>query len=249
MRQASHHPLLSLTIGGTVAKFTITATARCRRAPWPALQSDVAVTGGTAPYRGTASQWDLAAGLVIDSATGAAQRNARRDGTFTIPVQVTDALKRRRQVLVGLTSRANAYTITTDFSFPLSHRDGREYRIAQHFRSGGTKPYSWSLSGDAGGLTLDAAPASLGQRAELGTFTFTVQVTDAAGLSASQNFALVVNPPTLSITIVAQPVNGTVGVPYNQKLPVVANGGTQPITWTLVSGAAPGWFFDPTSSI
>src|SRR6185436_8775777 len=49
------------------------------------------------------------------------------------------------------------------------------------------------------------------------------------------------------ITLVGQPVAGTVGVPYNQKLPVVANGGTAPITWSLAAGSVPGLSFDAST--
>ena len=115
--------------------------------------------------------------------------------------------------------------------------------------SGGTAPYTWSIaSGSTGGLTLNPATGVLsGTPAAAGTSNFTIQVTDAARGIATKNFSLVVNAPVLTITLVGQPVSGTVGAAYNQKLPVVANGGTPPLTWTLVSGSVPGLVFDPAT--
>src|SRR5262249_10436621 len=71
-----------------------------------------------------------------------------------------------------------------------------------------------------------------------GTFNFTIQVTDKAGLTASQSYSLVVSPPALTITVSGSLPAGTAGVAYSQKIPAVASGGTPPYTWSVASGSA-----------
>ncbi|MCX6630401.1 MAG: putative Ig domain-containing protein, partial [Candidatus Solibacter sp.] len=110
-------------------------------------------------------------------------------------------------------------------------------------------PYTWTIvSGNTGGLILDSATGDLqGTPQTAGTFVFTVQATDRSGAAAAQSYSLVINPPTLTITVGSQLPAGTVGVLYNQKVPVVANGGTPPYTWSLIAGPIPGLIFDPSS--
>src|SRR5262249_47810198 len=115
--------------------------------------------------------------------------------------------------------------------------------------TGGNPPYTWTIaSGDAGGLTLDAASGNLqGTPQTAGTFNFTIRAADKSGAAATQAFSLVVSLPSLSITTTSSLPPASVGVPYSQKLPVVASGGTPPYTWSLTSGAIPGLTFDPPS--
>src|SRR5690606_4260065 len=61
--------------------------------------------------------------------------------------------------------------------------------------TGGTGAYTWSVTAGAlpNGLTLDPVTGEInGTPTETGTFTFTVQVTDAAGATAEREFTLVV---------------------------------------------------------
>ena len=246
LKQSSASRSFSLTIAGVNGKLTITTSSSLPTGtvgqPYSQL---LAANGGTTPYRWTAPQ-GLPAGLTLDSNSGLIGGAPTSAGTFSFVIQAADSAQLTASTTFNLTVRPAAVAITT-VSPLFTGTVGVPY--AQTFSAtGGTKPYSWSLSGNAGGLTLDVNSGVLsGTPQNAGTFTFTVQVVDAASIPASQNFSVIVNPPTLTITTVAQPVAGTVGVPYNQKLPVVANGGTQPITWTLIAGSVPGLAFDPTT--
>jgi hypothetical protein len=117
--------------------------------------------------------------------------------------------------------------------------------------SGGKAPYTWTvISGNPGGLKLDAASGVLqGTPQTAGSFPFTVQVADAAGLKLSQNYSLTINGPALTAATAGQPASGLVGRPYNEKLPLVATGGAPPYTWTVLSGAVPGLVFDGATLI
>src|SRR6185312_14786581 len=200
---------------------------------------------GTPPYRWTAAQ--IPAGLTLDATTGILSGTPTTAGAFSLAVQVTDAAQTSATATLGLTINPAPVTITT-VSPLFTGTVGVAY--AQTFSAtGGKPPYSWSIvSGSTGGLTLDPNSGVLqGTPQNAGTFAFTVQVLDSSRIAATQNFSVTVNAPALVITVVAQPVTGAVGVAYNQKLPVVVNGGTQPITWTLAAGAVPGLVFDPTT--
>ena len=84
--------------------------------------------------------------------------------------------------------------------------------------TGGSTPYTWSLlSGTLpSGLTLNASGSISGTPSLAGSFPFTVQVKDGAGLSASANFTInVASPvPTVAITSPASgaTVSGTISV-------------------------------------
>lgn len=89
--------------------------------------------------------------------------------------------------------------------------------------SGGTPPYTWKVSGGSlpAGLTLSPSTGVIsGSPGASGNFSFTVTVTDSAGVFQSQIFPLVVSSAVsgvLTITNTSFP-NGTVGTPYSQVL-------------------------------
>ena len=110
--------------------------------------------------------------------------------------------------------------------------------------SGGVPPYTWTVSSGSlpTGLNLtassDTSKASLvGTVSSPGCSTFTVQVTDAVGVSAtSQPFnvavvpaALKINAPNLGEAFIGSSNNG---VPY-PPVTYVATGGVAPYTWSL----------------
>lgn len=104
----------------------------------------------------------------------------------------------------------------------------------------GTAPYIWSLQSGLlpGGLVLNN---TLGQitgtvTATYGTYSFTVEVTDAAMNTATALLSIQVTPLSLSITTISLPP-GTVGLPYNATLS--GSGGTLPYNWGTVLGALP----------
>src|SRR5207249_91357 len=106
--------------------------------------------------------------------------------------------------------------------------------------TGGTTPYTWSISAGAlpGGIALDAASGQLtGTPADPGTYNFTVHVVDSTNpvLSTSRALSIIVTEP-LAITTVGLPV-GSVTSMYNQSL--TAAGGTAPYTWSITAGSLP----------
>ena len=70
----------------------------------------------------------------------------------------------------------------------------------------------------------------------MGTFNFTVKLTDNVGANLTKPLAITVVSPSLSITTAALP-DGTVGAAYLQTL--AASGGTPPYNWSITWGALP----------
>src|SRR5438477_368455 len=105
--------------------------------------------------------------------------------------------------------------------------------------SGGTSPYSWSVSSGTlpTGLSLSSAGTLSGTPTVAGSFPFTVAVKDAASGSASANLSInVVSVPPLQVTSSQLP-GGTVGSAYIATLN--ASGGTSPYSWSVSSGTLP----------
>ena len=104
--------------------------------------------------------------------------------------------------------------------------------------TGGTSPFTWSVSAGTlpAGLTLGASTGLLsGTPTAAGTYSFTVKVTDHAGLTATEPVTLtVIAGPSLSFP--APPAGWTHTV-YSDTLTVT--GGTSPYTWSVSSGSLP----------
>jgi len=77
--------------------------------------------------------------------------------------------------------------------------------------SGGTSPYSWSLSSGTlpAGITLSSSGAISGTPTVAGTFSFKVQVKDAASNSATANLAINVVTPAAPTVSISSPANGS----------------------------------------
>ena len=109
-------------------------------------------------------------------------------------------------------------------------------------------PYRWSLvagrvptglrfAGDS--LRLMQSTAVTGRPTTVETTSFTVQVRDAAGSTASKTFSLTINParPLVVTNQSDQLAPGQVGVSYATG--VFADGGVPPYRWSLVAGQLP----------
>jgi hypothetical protein len=111
--------------------------------------------------------------------------------------------------------------------------------------SGGTTPYSWSISSGAlpGGISLGAANGTIsGAPTASGQFNFTAMVTDSTTPSQqtdTQSFSLTIAAATAqppSVTTASLP-GGTVNSAYSTTL--AATGGATPYTWSITTGALP----------
>lgn len=231
---------LMLTI--TAPSLSITTAQLAAGRVGQSYSATLAATGGTAPYRWTAGQ-GFPAGLRLDEATGAITGTPTAAGTFTFTVQARDASQATATRSLSMRIEPSPVAITT-VSPLFTGTVGVAY--AQTFSAaGGTPPYRWTLSGNAGGLTLDASSGTLqGTPANPGTFSFVVQVTDAAAGSASQAFSVTVDARSLTIPTASSLPSGTAGVSYTHTFAVT--GGTAPYIWSVAGGSVPGLTLDPS---
>ena len=194
----------------------------------------LAVSGGTGPYIWSVSAGSLPAGITLGSATGTLAGTPTAVGTSHFTVQVTDA---DGQSATEATSLAIIAGPALSFPAPPSGEIGTAYSDTLAV-SGGTGPYTWSVSAGSlpAGITLGSATGTLaGTPTAVGTSTFTVQVTDADGQSATEVTSLaIIAGPALSFPA---PPSGEIGTAYSDTL--TASGGTGPYTWSVSSGSLP----------
>ena len=226
-------PATGITISSslplTISALPIVLSGRTNLGDVPvngAVAASYSATGGVPPYT-----WSLggAPGLSIDS-NGNVGGVASQAGNFTPAVSLTD--KNNTSASLSLTLAV----LGINGSFPqgttTSTYSGGVNGV------GGTPPYTYALSGLPQGLTVSGGSVS-GQISTAGSYTVGARVTDANGVSVSQNFSFVITgvaPSTLTIVTTGLP-DGVVGQPYGQTLG--ASGGKPGYTWSQSGGQAP----------
>jgi hypothetical protein len=190
-------------------------------------------TGGRPPY--TFAGTNLPAWLSL-SADGMLQGTPTAVGNCSFSVRVTDA---------GGFTTSQEYLLQIrvpplDIS-PSTLPDGILYRSysQQLTASGGTPPYSFSVSGQLPqGLSLSTDGLLRGLGSSEGTFRFEVVARDANGTTGIRSYSLVMR----IVSIVVSPLEPSLppayqGSPYSQSFS--AAGGTAPYTFTINGGALP----------
>src|SRR5712664_2586850 len=188
--------------------------------------------------------WSLASGTLPNgvslSGGGVISGTPTATGTSTFTVQVADsgspALNATKQLSITVNPAPLAIVTATLPNGTLQSTYNSTLQA-----SGGTTPYTWSVTVGAlpTGLTLNAATGQIsGVPTTSGTSAFTVTVTDSAiptPQTKSSQFSILVNP-LLSVSTASLP-NGTAGTAYSQQLQ--SSGGTAPITWSVTLGTLP----------
>ncbi len=201
-----------------------------------AYSQTLTASGSTAPYTWAVTAGSLPAGVSLSSA-GVVSGTPTTAGTANFTVQATSATPEVNTKAYSIVVSPAALAVTTT-SLPAGV-------VSTAYNSsvaatGGTPPYTWSITGGAlpGGLTLNASTGAItGTPSAAATANFTVQAADSAAHTA---------PKALSITVTSTPplavattslAAGNVGVGYSQTL--AATGGTAPYAWAVTAGALP----------
>lgn len=181
--------------------------------------------------------WQGAAipGLTFDAGTKILTGTPTQSGNFSFSITATDANGCAGQQSYTLAINCPALNLA-----PASLPDGVTSTVysQQLTATGGSAPYAFSVLNGAlpAGLTLSPTGLLNGVPTAAGPASFTIQVADVFGCSATQSYSMMINCATLSVSPPALP-NGQTGTPYHQTLS--ATGGTAPYTFSLLSGGLP----------
>jgi len=212
----------------------------------------LAASGGITPYTWSVTAGSLPTGMALSSG-GVISGKPTAAGTANFTVQVADssspALKAAKALSI-LVNPPPPLSITT-VSMP-NGVQGTAYS-ATPLATGGTLPYTWSVTAGSlpTGLTLHPATGVIdGMPTAAGTSSFTVQAADSTtpALTSTKMFSIVIAPPPLTINTATLP-GGTVNSVYTATT-LAASGGTPPIAWSVTAGAMPaGLTLRPTGLI
>lgn len=198
-------------------------------------------SGGVEPYSWSVADGSLPDGIALNPATGRISGTPTKVQQRGFAIQVTDA--RGARALNGFQLRV-AYPLgIVTLELPPSIF-GSAY-AALLTPSGGGDFKAWRVVSGAlpPGITLSTDGYVRGVAEALGTFTFTAEVADELGLTATRSYTVLVDWLDVSPTILA---DGVVGQPYQQLLST--SQGTAPYAWSLAGGALPaGLGLDPTT--
>lgn len=198
-------------------------------------------TGGTLPNTWALTSSALPGGLTFDSGTGIISGTPTTSGTYPVTFSITDATgaSASRAMSIQINSVLDLSTPTSGAGSPPSGQRTIPYSFT-FTASGGTQPYSWSVTQGSlpAGLTLDPATGLLsGTPTNLGTVTYRVQLQDASGIIETKLFSTTVaDPMVITTTSLSSWTQGVSG--YTQTLAVT--GGSTPLTWAITSGNGAG---------
>ena len=198
-------------------------------------------TGGFGAKTWAVTSGTLPTGLTLAS-TGALTGTPTTAGTASITVTVTDSCSPTPQAssrIFSLTINPAPVPLQITTSSTPGGTEGAAYSV-QLNATGGTTPYTWSISSGAlpSGLTLSAAGLISGTPTTTGTFIFTALVTDAVAATASQQYTITIVCPPLAISTTSPLPQGTQNVAYG-SVQFTATGGILPIAWSVTSGTLP----------
>ena len=218
--QSTSKPL-SLTLNPVAsATLAITATALSpSTATMGTAYSSQAMTatGGTTPYT-----WSISGapnGVTMNPMTGVLSGTPTGSGTFSLMIGIHDSSSPQQTISKAFPLTVNpavvALSITSTGLSPAMATDGTAYTAAAMTASGGAPPYTWSVSGQPSGLSMNPTSGVLsGTPTATGTFNLTVGVHDnnSPQRTASQGFTLTVSPqqttgPTAAFTMAASGVS------------------------------------------
>ena len=209
--------------------------------------TSLAASGGTSPYtwaiKGCSGACNTGLGFASSGILSGTPANA---GTSAFIFAVTDARGQTASASLNIaiataTAPANTpLTITSPSTLPAGVVS--TFYSAALAATGGTSPYTWSITGCSGscntGLGFNASGVLSGTPVNAGTSAFSFVVTDAKGQTASASRSLTIGtgtstPASLSITSPSTLSSGAVSTAYSTSL--AATGGTTPYTWSIKS--------------
>ncbi len=231
---------LSISIVAAAQPPTVTTTSLSAGTASSAYSATVSASGGTTPYTWSITAGALPAGLSLTASSGVISGTPTAAGSSSFTVQVKDAKNNTgtQALSISIVAAAQPPTVTTT---SLSAGTASSAYSATVSASGGTTPYTWSITAGAlpAGLSLTASSGVIsGTPTAAGSSSFTVQVKDAKNNTGTQALSISIvaaaQPPTVTTTSLSA---GTASSAYSAT--VSASGGTTPYTWSITAGALP----------
>jgi len=219
---------------GTASTFAITTVNLASASTTQAYNIMVVASGGSSPYTFQLASGSLPTGLTL-APSGTISGTATANGPFTFTLRATDAAGQTTQKMFTLTVGSSTLNIANaQFSNGIVGRLFTSPLTA----SGGQPGYTFSLlSGTLPpGLSFASTGILSGMPTTVGSFPVVIRVTDSASTSVDRNFNIIVSSSDLAFTDVSLP-SAYIGQNYRANIQAAA--GTQPFTFSIVSGSLP----------
>lgn len=235
---------LSITVsaGGSIV---ITPASLPGAAVGTAYSQTLTASGGQAPYTWSISTGSLPVGMTLNASTGLISGTPTLPGSATFTVVATDSIRATGQASFTIAIAASGTVTITTTSLP-DATIGTAYSQTVT-ATGGTTPYSWSITSGTlpAGLMLNASSGVIsGTPTSAATATFTVTVTDAGNVTAKQALSIT-TAAALTVTPTSLPP-AVVGTAYTQKF--TAAGGKAPYTFAITGTLPSGFTFSASTA-
>jgi hypothetical protein len=188
---SSNTQSLTITINGPPSVATTSLPGATKTGTY---SQTLAATGGTSPYTWSMPSGTLPTGLTLNASTGVISGTVSATAvneTFTVKAVDSDGVSSNTQ---SLTITINGVPSVTTTSLPTATK-GQSYSQTLA-ATGGTAPYTWSIPTGTlpNGLALNASTGVISGTVanNASTKTFTVEVTDSDGVTASQSLTITV---------------------------------------------------------
>jgi|GEM_PF-2010260 len=188
---------LSISVGQTAGALKISTSSLPAGQTGAAYSASLNASGGTAPYTWSLASGGLPAGLSLSASSGAISGTPTTAGASSFTVKVSDAAgnSATQPLSIQINAQSTSALQITTTALPSGAVSAGYSATLQ--ATGGSPAYTWSVASGQfpAGLSLDSISGNIGGvPTSAATFSFTVQVSDAAGHTATQ---------ALSITIAA----------------------------------------------
>jgi hypothetical protein len=228
--------------------FTITTTDITRGTKNQAYSMQFTAANGRPPYTWTLISGSLPSGLSMNAA-GLISGTPLVFGSFPFAVRATDSTGATAVASFTLIVVSDIEQLRVISNGTLDQGStGVDYSYQLLF-AGGVPPRTWTTGTGTmpPGLSLSGSGVISGKPTQVGTFTFSVRLTDSSPTTVtSQPLQITVIPGPLVIVTTGDLTRGRVNSSYS--FPLQKLGGASPYTWELASGALPAGLTLNTSS-
>jgi DNA-binding beta-propeller fold protein YncE len=226
---------LTINVNQGVSITTTTLSDGEQGVDYGQLSQSIGVTGGASPYTFAIGSGSLPNGLSLDPNTGDLTGTPTALGTFDFTVQVTDDYGSTASQALSI-NIIQQIAITT-LSLPNGSTTASYDQIVATQYGEGSDNFSVSAGSLPNGLGIDSSTGEItGTPTNLGTFNFTIQVTDGLDGTASQALSIDITFPPVTITTTSLP-NSAIDAHYDQT--IATSGGTSPFTFIIENGSLP----------